>query len=389
MAGGPQEAQVIAHFKSIKRNFNYGHESDSDGCLPPPQYRNSYPREAKLEAIYYALHTWVLLPDGSLDPISRYQVALNLSITPTMLKNWISAENKIRGQKRGTKRSHHAQIAKFPEHDRLLNEEFLAARALGRRVDHRWFYRHAKSIFRSQYPLLCMRSSDTNQWKYFGMKFSNRWFQAFRQRHRISLRCRTKRAQHTPDHYRPYVLSFMRFNRRNTIVAPSSDCGKQRAADVEASRIGRFLPCNISNMDQTPLPFESSSTGRTYDQTGNKTVMVKGGPSGWDKRKCTLQTTLHADGIAHTRPLLMFAGKEGTGNRNRQGEMKQYHKGVDVIFNPKAYCNSKAMLGWLKNQFRWGTPYPLADREPRLLVLDSFAPHKNKGISNLACICYC
>jgi hypothetical protein len=107
--------------------------------------------------------------------------------------------------------------------------------------------------------------------------------------------------------------------------------------------------------------------------------MVKGGPSGWDKRKCTLQTTLHADGLPHTKPLLMFAGAEGLGNRSRQEEVKRYHKGVDVIFNPKAYCNSKAMVGWLKNQFRWGTPYPLSDHEPRLLVLDSFAPHKNQG----------
>jgi hypothetical protein len=89
--------------------------------------------------------------------------------------------------------------------------------------------------------------------------------------------------------------------------------------------------------------------------------------------------TLHADGLPHTRPLLIFQGKEGIGNRNRQVEVKRYHTGVDVIWNPKGYCNTKVMLHWVKNQYKWGTPLPVSDNEPRLLVLDAFAPHKAKA----------
>jgi hypothetical protein len=40
----------------------------------------------------------------------------------------------------------------------------------------------------------------------------------------------------------------------------------------------------------------------------------------------------------------MYAGKPGAGNRTRQLEVKEYHKGVDVIFNWKAYCTSKEFL---------------------------------------------
>jgi hypothetical protein len=134
-------------------------------------------------------------------------------------------------------------------------------------------------------------------------------------------------------------------------------------------------------MDQTPLPFELTTTGRTYDHKGSNTVFLKGGPSGWEKRQCTLQVAISADGIGHYKPLLIFGGAEGIGSRTRQAEVKRYHPGVSVIFNPKAYCNSKVMLSWLRQQFKWGSPYSPDDNEPRLLILDSFAPHKNKGPS--------
>jgi hypothetical protein len=86
-------------------------------------------------------------------------------------------------------------------------------------------------------------------------------------------------------------------------------------------------------MDQSPLSFELTSTGRTYDHKGNNTVFLKGGPGGWEKRNCTLQIAVTADGHMNIKPLLMYAGKPGAGNRTRQLEVKEYHKGVDVIFN--------------------------------------------------------
>jgi hypothetical protein len=42
----------------------------------------------------------------------------------------------------------------------------------------------------------------------------------------------------------------------------------------------------------------------------------------------------------------------------------------------------KVMVHWAKNEFKWGTPFSPTDYEPRLLVLDAFAPHKNTGPSN-------
>jgi hypothetical protein len=52
---------------------------------------------------------------------------------------------------------------------------------------------------------------------------------------------------------------------------------------------------------------------------------------------------------------------------------------VHIVFNPKACCNSASLLTWIRQQFKWGSPYSPSDNEPKLLVIDSFAPYKNSG----------
>ena len=56
-----------------------------------------------------------------------------------------------------------------------------------------------------------------------------------------------------------------------------------------------------------PLPF-CFTDGQTYADTGDKTVWVRGGASGLDKRQCTVQLTVFADGEPRVRPLLIFRG---------------------------------------------------------------------------------
>jgi hypothetical protein len=127
------------------------------------------------------------------------------------------------------------------------------------------------------------------------------------------------------------------------------------------------------------MAYEFSSTGRTYNTKGEKTIFLRTGRSGDDKRKLTVQLTIFACGHRHADPLLIFKGAEGLGQRRRKEEMKKYHPGVKVMWNPKGYCNSRVMLKWFKEQYRHASPYSPDDREPRLLVLDAFAPHKNRG----------
>ena len=188
------------------------------------------------------------------------------------------------------------------------------------------------------------------------------------------MRCKTKRAQQSPEQLYSAVQKWLQFNRRNTVIQPGSDCGKPRPG---VSTVGRFKLSEIANMDQTPLPFEFNA-GRTYAKRGSKTVWVKEQRSGWNKRQATLQLCVHADGLLYTPPLLMFRGQEGPGNLARKAEMAKYPKGIHVIFNPKAYANGENLKQWARQQYKWGSPFSPSDREPRLLAIDAFAVHKKK-----------
>ena len=72
--------------------------------------------------------------------------------------------------------------------------------------------------------------------------------------------------------------------------------------------LGQFQLSKVANMDQTPLPF-CFTDGETYADTGDKTIWVRSGKSGLDKRQCTVQLTLFADGEPRVKPLLIFRGK--------------------------------------------------------------------------------
>ena len=51
--------------------------------------------------------------------------------------------------------------------------------------------------------------------------------------------------------------------------------------------ISQIKLLEIYNIDQSPLPFEFLK-GRIYTKKGEKTIRLKGGKSGHDKRMCTL-----------------------------------------------------------------------------------------------------
>ena len=61
-------------------------------------------------------------------------------------------------------------------------------------------------------------------------------------------------------------------------------------------------------MDQTPLPF-TFADGHTYADKGSKSVWVRGGQSGLEKRQCTVQLTIFADGEPRIKPFLIFKGQ--------------------------------------------------------------------------------
>lgn len=235
-----------------------------------------------------------------------------------MLKNQIGNEQLILNSRKYSRRCITSRPTKYPLVKNPLYTLFKEARLHSRMITHRQFLRHAKSLYHELYPSRCIRNIKSGRWTYLKMKQSNTWFQGFRRRFNISLRYKTKRAQKSPEELRTTIQKQLQFNRRNTVILPDSDCGLIRVPEVKETRIGCFLPCHVINIDQTPLAFELTTTRRTYTKKGDHTVFLRSGPSGWEKRHATLIITIHTDGLPHTKPVLIYTGKEGLGNRTRR-----------------------------------------------------------------------
>lgn len=288
------EAVLLRQIQALP-TIAYDDDSDSDSNGPRPRRsRKSYPRELKLSIVQWATSTYITKKNGSKKLISRYEAAKRLKLDEITLKRWIENRHKIASQRRNSRRG--VNNPKRGQEDALelrLYASFKAARALGRQIDRRWFIRHAKAIYREQYPERIL--TNNGKLEYLKFKFSNGWFQGFRRRFRISNRCRTKQGQKVPEDFRPKIQAWLQYNRRQTVIRKdgSSFQGLPRGPTVPV--VGRFKLSEIANMDQTPLAFDFMGS-RTYESKGEKTVFQKESRSGWDKRQCTLQVTVFADG---------------------------------------------------------------------------------------------
>ena len=207
--------------------------------------------------------------------------------------------------------------AQFPAMEEQLHKELCELQGKSVKVKGWWFggvKAHAKKILESTNPF----------------KYSEGWFTRFKNRYRISFRRPINTTQKEPKRKRQSKSSI------NVFVK----CGEGDGPQEE-----RFGLHQITNMDQTPLPF-SFTDGPTYDTTNSSTVWVRGGGSGLDKRQCTAQLTIFVDGEPRVKPLLIFRGK---GKRISLKEQLQYDRRVTVRFQPNAWCDQAVMEYWVKN----------------------------------------
>ena len=91
----------------------------------------------------------------------------------------------------------------------------------------------------------------------------------------------------------------------------------------------------------------------------------RGAASGLDKRQCTAQLTIFADGEAYVKPLVIFRGK---GLRISDKEKKQYDSRVVVRFQVNAWCDEQVMKFWIKTM--WKRPFRESEGRNKLLVAD-------------------
>ena len=72
-------------------------------------------------------------------------------------------------------------------------------------------------------------------------------------------------------------------------------------------------------------------------------MRVRGGESGLNKRQCTVQLTLFADGEPRVEPLIIFHGK---GKKIGVAERASYDSRVIVQFQENAWSDENVMKFW-------------------------------------------
>ena len=237
--------------------------------------RKSYSREFKLQVIKFYRD-----PQNTL-----YATSKHFSVDKKCILRWAHEETKIKKSSKGSKHCRHAKGGTYEKMEEVLVKEFLDLREKGLRVRGYWFKVRAKQLMEEMEPETKFAASDG-------------WFTRFKARHSVSLRRPTNASQKAAGDKEGCIQAFHHQLRK--LAAP---------ADGEEVRdVGRFCLHQIANMDQTPLPF-CFTDGTTYDQTGAQTVWVRGAASGLDKRQCTVQLTIFADGVARVKPLIIFRGK--------------------------------------------------------------------------------
>ena len=237
--------------------------------------------------------------------------------------------------------------------EHALFRDFEEARRVSKAIGCRQFKRYTRALYCQQYLARVSQDPNSGRLTYEGFKFSNGWFQGFRQRFGVTNRCRTKTAQKLLEDFQEKVVSQMQFNRQQTVILPSSDVGLPCGEHVPL--VGRFKLSEIGNIDQTPLAFDFLST-RTYDAKGLKTIQVKESRSSWDKRKATLQVCVYANSVNRCKLLLIFI-RAVVGDSQREKEERRYAKDVEVVWNPKAWANEDTMLAQLRGQWRGSSWY--------------------------------
>ena len=99
---------------------------------------------------------------------------------------------------------------------------------------------------------------------------------------------------------------------------------------------------------------------------------------GHDKRQCTVQLTIFADGEPRIKPLLIF---KGTGQRIPDREKRQYDPRVVVKFQENAWCNEQMMVFWLRNM--WKKPNMFGQPRDRLLTYDAHRAQTTERVKTI------
>ena len=309
--------------------------------MPRNKNYKSYTREFKLEVVGYYRTS------------NLYQTNKKYKVGNANILRWAGQEVALILSKTDSRRIKGSRKAAWPELEERLAKEIENQREKGLRVKHWWIKSRAKQLKSDMNP------SHPNT-------LSRGWLQNFLKRYGITDRTPTSTAQKPPENKQDVIQEFHKFIRRGNAIRGAGR--KQRQTSL-----GKWNLSTIANMDQTPMPF-SCGNGKTYDKKGKKTIWVKGVRSGLEKRQCTVQLTVFADGKPRVKPMIIF---KGTGKCIKKAERDAWDTRVYVAFQEKAWCDETIMKQWIDDLW---APAVRKMKGKSLLVADVHAAQKTEDV---------
>jgi hypothetical protein len=143
---------------------------------------------------------------------------------------------------------------------------------------------------------------------------------------------------------------------------------------------GFFHPCCIWNVDQIPMPF-SLNPKRSYNTKGQPCWIAKVGKSGLDKRQCSVQLTLRAEGEQFVHPVIVFKGCICP-SRAERAELDKL-KNIQWGFQPKAWADRHFLTWWLASFVKHLKAHG-QDGKFHLLVLDNLSGQRMESFQEEA-----
>ena len=208
-----------------------------------------------------------------------------------------------------------------------------------------WFNCRAKQVIKELYPDKSSEASDQR-------------FSRFANCFEISLRRKTRCAQKYPQSLGYSIVKF-------------------HLKVLSTRRRGTYRMKDIANMDQTPLLFVMDD-GKAYADKGSCEVWRATYGSGLDKRQCSVQLTIFADGKTRVKPLGIFQGKC---LRIESKEQDAWDRRVQVLFQEKAWCDEPRMLYWISQQ--WNNCFmnpPTNGSSGKILIVDVHHPQQTDKV---------
>ena len=197
-------------------------------------------------------------------------------------------------------------------------------------------------------------------------KCSKGWLYNWIDRYHISSQLKTHKKSNSALARLPLLMQFFHSIRSAQLIGPA------------CCEYGFFHPTCIWNCDQIPMPF-ALNPRRSYNAKGQPCWIAKVGPSGLDKRQCTIHLTLRAAGEQIVPPVIIFRGCSCPTQAERDALNKL--KNIQWAFQPKAWADQHFVRWWMKTFIHH---LKNSDRKNHMLILDNLGAHRIEALTELA-----